>query len=194
MEVQRIKTEGTRIDPPRNVERLWLAVSTKSNSGAVVAGQHIAPGEPRVIEVYVDRLPAVLERTKTDAHRQAYEQAVRMHEVQAAEERKRRKLPPDADLGITWNGCPEIHLGLLGYRDGLPPLESCEVVHPQSGERMDARAWQQLDEAKRRDWLVDAPQTPQNAAQRANEHLAATMERVFSRMFTAQQDSRSNKR
>lgn len=195
MDVQRIKTEGTRIDPVRNVERLWLALTTRAQNGASIAGHLVKPGDkPTVIEVYADRLDAVLERVRTDAHREAYAQAVRMHETAAAEERKRRKVPPDTDLGVTWNGCPEIHLGVLGYRTGLPPIETCEVVHPQTLETMDAREWQRLPEDKRRAWLVEAPSTPQNAAQRANEHLADTLARVFSRMQSSGQPERSNKR
>lgn len=180
MNVQQIKTEGRRIDPVRNIERLWLALTTKAQNGASIEGHLVRPGdEPVVIEVYADRLDAVLERTRTAAHREAHAQAVRMHETQAAEERRQRKLPPDADMGVTWNGCPEIHYAILGYRSGLPPLESCEVVHPQTKARMDAREWQRLDAAKQREWLVDAPVTPMNAAQRANEHLADTIAKAI---------------
>lgn len=183
MEVQRIKTEGQRIDPLRNVERLWIAVTTSTVGGAVAGGHLVKPGDPATVEIYVDHLPGVLEQVRTDAHRAAWAQATKMHEVAAAEERKQRKLPPDADMGVTWNGHPSIHLGILGYRKGLPEIETCDVVHPtKQGERMDARAWLALSADKQKEWMVDAPATPMNQAQRANEHLADTIARVFASM------------
>jgi len=180
MEVQRIKTEGKRIDPVRNIERLWLALTTKSANGSTVEGHLIKSGtEPTMIEVYADRLPHVLERVRTDAHRRAYEMAVEMHKTAHAEECRRRKVAAGTDLGTSWNGCPEIHLGLLGYRTGIPPIETCEVVHPRTKARVDAREFLTLPPEKQREWLVDAPVTPENAAQRANEHLAETIARVL---------------
>lgn len=185
MDVQRIQTEGKRIDDVRNVERLWLAVSTKSENGCTIEGHLVRPSaDPVRIEVYADRLGRVLERTRTEAHQQAYAQAVRMHETALVEERVQRKLPPGTDLGVTWNGCPEIHLAILGYRTGLPPLETCEVIRPDTGATMDARAFAALPADKQREWLVDAPVTPINAAQRANKHLADTIARAL----TARED------
>lgn len=182
MDVQRIKTEGKRIDEVRNVERLWLAVTTQSANGCVVEGHMVRPGaDPTRIEVYADRLPGVLARVRTEAHRAAWAQAIKMHEIAAAQERERHGLPADADLGVLWNGCPEIHLQALGYRTGLPPLESCEVIRPDNGATMDAHAFSRLPEEQRHAWLVEAPMTPMNAAQRANEHLAATLAEALSR-------------
>src|SRR5690349_1706612 len=87
MEVQRIQTEaavGRRIDPPRNVERLWLEVEAVGN-GCSLEGHNIKGMEPdgaggfrfvqTRVEIYVDRLDAVLERVRTDAHRDVWKRA-----------------------------------------------------------------------------------------------------------------------
>lgn len=180
MEVQRIKTEGRRIDDVRTVERLWLALTTKSENGCTIQGHLVRPGpEPVRIEIYADRLGAVLERVRTDAHRAAYAQAVKMHEAARDEECHARDLKPGSDLGMKWNGAPELHLGILGYRSGLPPLETCEVVHPRTGATMDARAWHVLPDEQQREWLVDAPVTPLNASQLAAESMAETLKNAF---------------
>lgn len=189
MEVQRIQTEGQRIDPVRNMHRLWLDVSTTSSNGCIIEG-HLVHGpikhkdgriEPRTtrIEVYADRIGDVLKRVRTEEHNRVHETALRMHDEARRLECMNRSLPPETDLGLTWAGAPEQHYALLGYRTGLPPLTFCRVVSPNSGESVDGFAFAALDEEKRKQWLVDAPITPHNASQRANEHFSEVMERTF---------------
>jgi hypothetical protein len=209
VDVQKIKVEGTRIDPVRNVERLWLEVVCAVGNGCGIEG-HIVRGHdvredgsygpvPTRIEVYADRLGAVLERVRTDAHRMIHERAAesaqiltdqwirekgpafkRMLDTKSPEERARI-------VGLQCNIRPEIEYARLGYRTGIPPLESCHVVSPKTGKTIDAREFQKLPHDKQREWLVDAPMTPTNAAQRANENLAHQIAQAI-------RESRSDKR
>lgn len=214
MDVLRISTEGQRIDPVRNVERLWLEVGTTSVNGCSVEG-HRVPGAvaraigddeerfpweknrfeavPAVIEVYRDRLGAVLQRTRTRAHdaqlERANEQALVLTNEWIREHRAayEARLTPQDKAAFVYANCnhrPEHEFGRLGFRTGLPPLMFCRVVNPAAPEtKVDAFEFHELEEEafekrfrlRKRDFFVDAPTTPMNAAQRANEHLAHTI-------------------
>lgn len=219
-DVLTIKTEGRRIDPVRNQERLWLEVGTTSSNGCSVEGHRIPaaeardlePGEARfpwevkrwepvpvVIEVYADRLGAVLERTRTKAHETLYEraceQAASLTEDWIREKRKEyeARQTDEERAKFVFANCnhrPEHELVRMNYRSGLPPLVFCRVVNPSDrGQVVDAFDFAELDDAafekkhkaRKRDFVVDAPSTPMNAAQRANEHLADVLERALSR-------------
>lgn len=191
MEVQRIKTEGPRIDPVRNVERLWLEVESAVGGGCSIEGHAVlghvrdekgtlVPQKTR-IEVYADRLGAVLNRTRTNTHREIYQRAKESAEILTQDwirehrkeyDGKRSQEEREKFVNLRCMHRPEHELIRMGYRTGLPPLESCKVIHPRNETTMDAFEWQKMPPEKRREWLVDAPITPQNAAQRANENLA----------------------
>lgn len=204
MDVQKIKVEGSRIDPVRNVERLWLEVVAAVGNGCGIEGHMIRGHErrddgtfgpvPTRIEIYADRLDAVLERVRTDAHRMIHERAVESARI-LTEDWIRQKgpafkrmldgKPPEERARIVSLQCnirPEIEYQRLGYRTGLPPLESCHIVHPKSGEKVEAHAYRSMPRDKQREYFVEAPMTPTNAAQRANEHLADAIERALSRV------------
>jgi hypothetical protein len=206
VDVLKIATEGRRIDPVRNVERLWLEVTAHGN-GCSIEGHRVAGTEvtdtgpafvPTRIEIYEDHLDAVLERVRTEAHRAAYQAAEidcvneTQNWIDAKGREYRRRLESKAPhdrarmLHMECNLRPAHFLAAKGYRTGIPPLESCHVIHPRTGAKIDAREFQKLDVEKRREWIVDAPATPQNQSQRANEHLAETLERVLSKFANKQ--------
>lgn len=194
-EVQRIRTEG-HLARPRNRERVWLEVVAVPANGATIEG-HFVRGplaregklvpQPVRIEVYEDRVAAVLARTRTEAHAEAYRKACEVNDHLRAEWIREHKAQVDAQaphereqwIDLNCNLRPEQHLVMYGFRDGLPPLESCKVVHPHDERTIDAREWMKLDASKRREWLVDAPTTPENAAHRAGEHIADQIARAI---------------
>jgi hypothetical protein len=192
-EIQKIRTEGRRIDPPRNVERIYIEVEAVGN-GCTVEGRKALgvvrnddgtfTRQPTRIEIYVDRLNAVLGRTRTDKERRAYQMAVEAHgeqmkqwmeEHKAHIAAKKTKEERERWIHITCNLRPEHNLAMLGYPRGLPPLESCKVIHPQSMDTMDAREWLKLPAERRAEWLVEPPLTPTNAGQRSAEQMANAM-------------------
>lgn len=206
MEVKRIKTEGTRINPLRNVERLLIEVEAVGN-GCSVEG-HKVLGEvrnddgtfrrqPTRIEIYVDRLTAVLARTRTDKERRVYERACESHQellrqwMEDPDNRKRiaackSKEERERFIHYEYSLRPEHELKGLGYPHGLPPIESCKVIHPGDLDKtIDAREWQKLPAEQRAEWLVEAPITPQNASQRATESNARSIEHMAAEIAKA---------
>ena len=213
-DVLTIPTESNglkKIDPPRNMERLWLEVGTTSVNGCTIENHHV-PGaklrEPKdgdellpwqthvvepvpvVIEVYADRLTRVLERTRGKMHEAAYASAVDLAKGQVESwERENKAWLDSIDsaearakyVRIHCNHRPEHHLAFLGVRGGMPPLVFCKVVDPKNRKRkIDAFDFANLDDdeffkkhkATKASFMVEAPPTPYNAAQRANENLA----------------------
>ncbi len=189
MEVQTIKTEGKRIDPVRDVERLWLEVEAVGN-GCSIEG-YAVPGEIRNddgtttrqrvrVEVYADRLGAVLARTREEKHREAWRRACESAEILTNEwiNEHRKEYEAKKSQGkhhdFVRHGCnhrPSIELSRLGYRTGLPPLDVCNVVHPKTGATMDAREWAKLDANKRGEWMLPAYVTPGNAQARSGDGI-----------------------
>lgn len=193
-------------ETPRNVPRLVLATSTLSGNGVNVEGHRVdgptidaptrdAHGKPltrlelrqarraatpvqveTLIEVYVDRLTAVIARTRTDEHHRVHETAVRMHDEARQMECRARGLPLDTDLDVSWCGAPELHYPVLGYRTGLPPLTKLEVVHPRDGRRITPEAFLAMPVEEREDFMLRAPSSHENA----NDKLAETIARVLS--------------
>lgn len=207
-EVKRIKTEGRRVDVPRNIERLWLELEAVG-SGCSVEGHRVLgevrnddgtfSRQPSQIEIYADRLGAVLSRTRTDRDRQKYEQAREsariltdewIEENKAAVNAKKNKEERERFIHLKCNIRPEHELARMGYRTGMPPLESCKIVHPQTYTTMDAREWQKLPADQRAEWFVEAPITPQNATQRANENLAMQIARAMSQVSAQAREER----
>lgn len=212
-------TAGKKIDPVRNMERLWLEVGTTSANGCSIEN-HRVPGanlrklrddEPRdpwqthatepvpvVIEVYADRLDAVLARTRTRMHEATYQTArdialgrvknwerenkARLDSITSPEERAKH-------VRIHCNFRPEHEYAALQLHGGMPPLAFCRVVNPKDrNKKADAfdflepvdddspgltdEAFFKKYKARKADFMVEAPPTPFNAAQRANENLA----------------------
>lgn len=188
--LQRIKTEGPRINPLRNVERLWLEVEAVGNGCSVET--HKVLGEVRNddgttrrqvtrIEIYADRLNAVLTRTRTDKERRVWEQACEsaqflrdewLRKNHAAIAAKKNAEERARFIHYEYSLTPAHELPRFGYPTGLPPIEVCKVIHPHTLEAMDAREWLKMPAEKRAEWHVSAPITPENAAQRSNENLA----------------------
>jgi hypothetical protein len=203
----RIEPEpGKKIDRVRDVERLWLEVEAVGG-GSRVEGHRVLgvkrnddgtfSGQPTRIEIYIDRLGAVLSRTRTDKERRVHEMAVMacdeqrkqwMEENKAAISAKRSKEERDRWIDINCMFRPELEYPRLGYRTGLPPLESCKVLHPQTGDSMDAFEWRKLPAEQRREWLVDAPKTADNANSRSADALAQAIAKAFANQNQAPQE------
>lgn len=216
MEVKRIKTEGPRMDATRNVERLWLEVEAVGG-GCSVEGHRVLgetrnddgtlTRQPTLIEIYVDRLPAVIARTRTDKERRVWQQACESAQMLIDEWKrenakviasKRSQEERDRYVYLHCNVHASQQLAQFGYRTGLPPLDSCKVVHPENTSRtMDVREWQKLPADQRAEWLVDAPITAQNATQRAHEGLTGAfrdgMRELIAEMMRERQQPQKQK-
>lgn len=202
MEVLTIRTEGSRCDPPRNVRRLRLEVLTNSSNGATIEGRWVRgwtkttegmkPPEPWQIDVYEDRLPAVLERTRTEEHRRKHKLAEELSEharqdwinehraeVEGKPEAKRAEFVDRMGINLQ----PEHHYRLVGLPSGLPPLEYCKVVHPTTGEAMDGFEFAKLDRAKRDAWMMAAPRTVENATELAADKQANVIADAIARVL-----------
>lgn len=190
--VSRIQLPGSglRADAPRNVARIFVQVSTLSANGCTIEGHLVRPGAPVRIEVYVDRLPHVLERVQTDEHRAVLAQATAAAERRNTLWRESPQVAPmlarmsadERETYLRFNGPgsggpiqPAHVLNELGYRTGLPPLETCLVVHAQTGATMDARAWLALPRTEREEWVLDPPKTLDNEADRMTAVFAAAV-------------------
>lgn len=183
----RIRLEG-RCDPIRPIRRLLVAVRCPDDhDSAICEAARIPRGEERIVEMYVDRLPRVLARTRTDEHRRALAQAQQIAKTKneawmKAEHRKveaMRARPPAEFAKWLSNSqpaasCGSQELAMLGYPGGVPPLESVEVVHPTdpSAPRIDGFAFVQLPEAERVAYTIKPPPTAASAAHDATAYLA----------------------
>lgn len=197
MEVQRIKTEGPRINRLRNVERLWIEVEAVGNGCSIETHKVLGVArnddgtfrfQPTRIEIYADRLNAVLGRTRTEKERRAHEMACDLARNQIEEwirENQKRvdkilvKEERERMIDLECNIRPEHHYKALGYPTGLPPITTCKVIHPHTYDTIDAFEFAKLSPEKKREWLVGAPVTPENAAVQANEHLAQTIAKAI---------------
>lgn len=157
---------------------------------------------PVTLEIYADRLSPVLERVRTKEHEQIWKIACKSAKALRVEwfrdnKKRFKSLPPDmkaTQQHLRCNIRPEQQLVLLGYRNGLPPLAFCKVVHPQTHDRMDAFEFRRLlndDEAAEEagfdadEWHIAAPHTASNAGQRANDGLNAALERATEKQAEA---------
>lgn len=192
MDLQRINLESR--DKPRNVGRLVIHVASSAVNGSMVQGYRI-PREGAKVEIYVDRLPLVLERVRTQAHRDAYQRARETYQHLRAEWIKEHQRAYDKKpehererwVDLKLNIRPEHELHRLKQK--MPALEYCLVEHPQTGDTMDAFEWQKLPAEQRAGWLVEPPVTTENAAARSNaavEQLAA----LVTRSLVGQQQSK----
>lgn len=216
--VQRIALEGQRIDRPRNVRRIVVETATDL-SGASACGHRITPPDvegfdprtpwkpakvtqvPTRIEIYVDQLPALLERVRTAEHEQIIEQAKALADRKNAawikKNAKRLDSMNEHDRAqyiyfhqpAHWPG----ELSYLGLRSGAPPLTYARVLHPQTGESMDAREWLSLPVEERVSWTLGAPPTPLNQQEKATEHMADVIARAFEKMNERAEGSRARK-
>lgn len=182
MDVQRIETEGTRIDRVRNQRRMVLELEAIPVNGCMIETHHVT-GKAR-IEVYADRLPSVLERVRTADHDRIERDARAMADRLIGEDIRKLKLEAEwarctdaeqkRDLLIKHrinHAWPQL-VRLAGGGSGLPPLRSCKVVHVRTGLTMDARAWDRLPDDAKAGWLDAPPPTPENASSVAQQQLA----------------------
>lgn len=189
----RIKLEGPRTDPPRPVRRCIVAVRAVADVDRATCEQvNIEGGKTVTLETYVDRLPRIAERVRTAEHHAAWTQAVQMNEQARkleAEARQRDRAVVGRGSsddymnarGKTWNGHPSVHLAILGYRTGLPPLEAAEVVHPTdpSAPRIEIRAFLALPAEDRAAYTIAPPATLANQAERSADVMAMTMAKAL---------------
>lgn len=197
MEIQRIQIEGARIDRVRNMHRMIVEVDAVPAGGVDVQGRRVI-GTGRV-EIYADRLDAVLAEVRTERHQVAYqaakEAAERTTDEWKRENRKALSQFPTEEarakyVALNCNVRPEQYLNLFGFRTGLPPLASCRVVHPVTEETVDAREWAKLPADKRSAWLIEPPATPETANAIAVNSIAAAIAAALG----AQNEKNGNRR
>jgi len=201
-------TPGKDIDPPRDVQRLVLEVATDSMNGTGIEGHYLpAPAVvdcQRVhktvrIEVYADRLNAVLARVRGPKDHEALRLAKEMapsvrqrwldDEISPSRQAKLRNEPSTQGFAdaleqhMHWK-CPVNEWTLLHevfpeHRHRLPPLLFCRVVD-RDGVACD------MGEFDRRpqDFLHAAPPTTENRTRLAADHqakvIAEAMQQVVS--------------
>lgn len=201
MNVQKIPTEGDRIDRVRNAHRLYIEVDAVPVNGTIVQGHRVL-GTGRV-EIYADRLDAVLADVRTEEHARVHlmasevaerarvvwreQNADRLRKIASAEERA-------AYEHLNCNEVPELYYHHFGARYGLPPLRSCHVVHPETDETMDARAWLAMPAEKRAEWLVEPPITPENANTVASKSIADAIAKALAVAMAERNNGGNHKR
>lgn len=198
---------GTKTEPIEDPQILyaidWLAKSlTRLEMEAMPVGaapwedvRHIP--QPTRFEVYADSLDDVLVRVRHDIDVGAYTQArarclERIHEAIHADRKTltiiKNKTPEKRRewIALHFNNRPEHELTeLFGrrYRGGMPPLTVPVVVHPKTDERVTIRVWRELPIVDQRDWLIGAPKTPSNEAERNADLMGNTIARAMERFM-----------
>lgn len=142
-----------------------------------------------VIEVYESELRSILAtEVRTDRHRAALEEA-RRNAAHVRDEWKRENarainaiVGEEARTKWVHLNC-NVHwtqlLGMAGFRTGVPQIDALHVMHPTTGDSVDATAWLALSDDERRGWLVDPPELPQTGADAASaigEAIARALE------------------
>lgn len=198
METLTIAAEGKNIDTPRDMTRLLLEVETESMNGCDIEGHYCRRGKTR-IEVYSDRLDAVMKRVRNAQHLEA----LRVAEGIAAEMQQRwleetqgRNLPrlnEEQRAKLIAEACPHTRWTVLdqtmpGMKGGMPPLTSIAIVdrdgiaHPIEDCQIDPKLF-----------LRDPPATIENrarmVAQQQADAFAAGMEKLIEKL-----DSRSERK
>lgn len=185
-----------------NAPRIVVEVECSSANGSTACGHHFKPG-PNAVEVYAtpSELRALLARVRTPEQDRMLAQA-EAHCARLTEEWARdpsvakqlagirARLGENAAAEYTRLHCnlrwPHSWAVLFGRSTPTPgTLHNARVVHPTErdagGERkrIALHAFVELSPADRAPWLLAPYETPASRADRANEHLAATIARAL---------------
>lgn len=169
-------------DPPRDVPRAILKVATETH-GVVVEGYHIPVGEACYIEVYEDRIPAVVERTATKAD---------LADIAAAQRLAQNKIEDYLGEALTgFRGGPEQRKAFTEKIMRTCPihwtqeLESLRRDGRLHGDRSDPRSLKlgrsipELTLCEVVQKGLPAPITPETATRHAHNDLASVLRQVL---------------
>lgn len=182
MKTQRIDIEGR--GQIRNRHRLIVEADCEPE-GCCVMRHRVPMGTSRV-EIYEDELSDVMERVRTPAQVEAAKMAEGVcdehvkdweKEHQTA---KRSKTPAEWKrfVSINCNLAPQQFYSMFGMKTGLPPLRSLKVVSRDDTSTVSADAYLKMTPAKRSMYLIDAPHTPENAQDRAQDQFEKLTEAI----------------